>query len=69
MLSAHEVLTETRQIIENLDVTSMIHSDHYTNYVNVHGRMPEDKERMLQVIDEALEEDESEFRAVYVGTQ
>jgi radical SAM superfamily enzyme YgiQ (UPF0313 family) len=54
MLSAHEVLTETRQIIENLDVTSM---------------MPEDKERMLQVIDEALEEDESEFRAVYVGTQ
>ena len=69
MLSAHEVLTETRQIIEHLDVTSMIHSDHYTNYVNVHGRMPEDKERMLQVIDEALEEDESEFRAVYVGTQ
>lgn len=69
MLSAHEVLTETRQIIEHLEVTSMIYSDHYTNYVNVHGRMPEDKERMLQVIDEALEEDESEFRAVYVGTQ
>ena len=69
MLSAHEVLTETRQIIEHLDVTSMIYSDHYTNYVNVHGRMPEDKERMLQVIDGALEEDESQFRAVYVGTQ
>jgi radical SAM superfamily enzyme YgiQ (UPF0313 family) len=69
MLSAHEVLTETRQIIEHLDVTSMIYSDHYTNYVNVYGRMPEDKERMLQVIDGALEEDESEFRAVYVGAQ
>jgi radical SAM superfamily enzyme YgiQ (UPF0313 family) len=69
MLSAHEVMTETRQIIEHLDVTSMIYSDHYTNYVNVYGRMPEDKERMLQVIDGALEEDESQFRAVYVGTQ
>lgn len=69
MLSAHEVLLETRQIIEHLDVNSVIYSDHYTNYVNVYGKMPENKERMLQVIDEALEEDESEFRAVYVGTQ
>ncbi len=69
MLSAHEVLRETRQIIQNLDVTSRIHSDHYTNYVNIYGRMPQDKERMLQVIDGALGEDESQFRAVYVGTQ
>ena len=69
MLSAHEVLTETRQIIEDLDVTSMIYSDHYTNYVNVSGRMPDDKKRMLQVIDRALDKDEREFRAVYVGTQ
>ena len=69
ILTAHEVLTETRQIIEHLDVTSMIYSDHYTNYVNVHGRMPKEKERMLQVIDGALEKDESQYRAVYVGTQ
>ena len=69
MLSAHEVLKETRQIIEHLDVTSMIYSDHYTNYVNVSGRMPEDKKRMLQVIDGARDKDESEFRPVYVGTQ
>ena len=69
VLSAHEVLRETRQIIQHLDVTSKIYSDHYTNYVNVHGRMPEEKERMLQIIDGALEEDESAFRSVYVGTQ
>ena len=69
MLTAHEVLKETRQIIEDLDVTSMIYSDHYTNYVNVSGRMPDDKKRMLQVIDRALDKDEREFRAVYVGTQ
>lgn len=69
MLSAHGVLRETRQIVEHLDVSSMVYSDHYTNYVNVYGRMPEDKERMLRVIDDALEKDEREFRAVYVGTQ
>jgi radical SAM superfamily enzyme YgiQ (UPF0313 family) len=69
VLSAHEVLMETKQIIQHLDVTSMIYSDHYTNYVNVYGRMPEDREKMLKVIDGALGKDENEFRAVYVGTQ
>jgi radical SAM superfamily enzyme YgiQ (UPF0313 family) len=69
MLSAHEVLKETRQIIEHLDVTSTIYSDHYTNYMNVYGSMPEDRERMLQTIDRALEQDISVYRPVYVGTQ
>ena len=69
MLSAHEVLNETRNIIEALDVTSEVFSDHYTNYVNVDGRMPDDRERMLGLIDEALTRDESCFRPIYVGTQ
>ena len=69
MLSAHEVLGETREILENLDVTSKIRSDHYTNYVNVCGSMPDDRENMLSVIHEALRKDESFFRPVYVGTQ
>jgi hypothetical protein len=62
-------LKETRQIIEHLDVTSTIYSDHYTNYMNVYGSMPEDRERMLQTIDRALEQDISVYRPVYVGTQ
>ncbi|MCD6296436.1 MAG: radical SAM protein, partial [Deltaproteobacteria bacterium] len=69
VLSAHEVLKETRHLIENLDVTSQVHSDHYTNYVNAHGKMPGDREKMLKVIDGALKKDEAAFRPVYVGTQ
>jgi radical SAM superfamily enzyme YgiQ (UPF0313 family) len=69
MLSPHEVLNETRMIIENLRVTSSIHSDHYTNYVDIHGRMPKDKKKMLQMIDEGIKMDENLFRPVYVGTQ
>lgn len=69
ILSAHEVLRETSEIIEHLDVTSEILSDHYTNYVNVYGRMPDDKEKMLEVIDDALKKDEPLFRPIYVGTQ
>ena len=69
ILSAHEVLRETSEIIEHLDVTSEILSDHYTNYVNVYGKMPDDREKMLEVIDDALKKDETLFRPIYVGTQ
>ena len=69
ILSPHEVLKETRLIIENLSITSSIHSDHYTNYVDVNGRMPADKAKMLKVIDEAIKMDESLFRPIYVGAQ
>lgn len=69
MLSPHEVLRETRLLIENLNVTSSIHSDHYTNYINLHGKMPADSDRMFGMIDEALKIDEDSFRPVYVGMQ
>ena len=69
ILSPHEVLEETKLIIENLDVTSSIHSDHYTNYIDVHGRMPHAKQHMIEVIDDALKMDESCLRRVYVGSQ
>jgi hypothetical protein len=69
VLSAHEVLEETKKFIGGLKVTSEIFSDHYTNYVNVHGKMPKDRDRMLRTIHEALKQDESYFRPIYVGTQ
>ncbi len=69
VLSPHEVLRETSLILENLSVTSSIHSDHYTNYVDVHGQMPVDKDKMLKKIEESLDMNEDRFRPIYVGTQ
>jgi radical SAM superfamily enzyme YgiQ (UPF0313 family) len=69
MCSAHGILRETKQIIEGLDVTSKVFSDHYTNYVNVCGKMPEDRSRMLRTVKSSLMKDESNFRPIYVGTQ
>jgi len=69
VLSAHQVLKEWQVIIEGLDVTSEIHSDHYTNYINVSGRMPGDKGRMLGQIREALTWEENRFRPIYVGRE
>ena len=40
--------------MKRLDVTSTYLSDHLSNYIPVNGKLPEDKQRMLAVIDEAL---------------
>ncbi|MCF8082061.1 MAG: radical SAM protein [Deltaproteobacteria bacterium] len=69
VLSPHEALRETRDFMANLTVTSRIASDHYTNYVDVHGALPRDRNRMLAAIDHGLQTPEHRFRPVYVGTQ
>lgn len=69
ILSPHEVLQETYTLIKNLKVNSQVFSDHYTNYINVNGKLPDDKDDMLQTIKTALKSDEKSFRDLYVGTQ
>ena len=69
ILSPQEALCEAGAIIRNLDVTSQIASDHYTNYVDVHGVLPQDRGRMLKTIEKSLQLGEEMFRPVYMGTQ
>jgi len=69
LLSPHEILKETYYLIEHLEVTGIVSSDHYTNYIDVTGKMPADREHLLKAVASALEIDEKKFRPVYVGTQ
>ena len=69
LLSPHEVLRETRLLIENIECETLITSDHYTNYINLEGRLPQDKERLLKEIDIALTWPETSFRPFFIGTQ
>ncbi|MDY6951696.1 MAG: radical SAM protein [Thermodesulfobacteriota bacterium] len=69
MLTPHGVLEETRQILEGLSIQTMLASDHYTNYINLCGNLPEDKRKLLKEIATALAQDESEFRPYFIGTQ
>lgn len=55
--SIEGVLIETRRLIEDLDVTSeLITSDFSSNFFmgGVDGKLPEDKEKLLESIDQAL---------------
>ncbi|MDD3365138.1 MAG: radical SAM protein [Syntrophomonas sp.] len=67
-LSPHESLREIRILIENLNCNhSMVVSDHITNYWNINGRIPDDRDKMLTEIDKALTIDESRFRIPNLG--
>jgi radical SAM superfamily enzyme YgiQ (UPF0313 family) len=52
--SPETILKETKLLLEGLDVTSQFLSDHISNLLPLHGKLPEDKEKMIQMIGEAL---------------
>jgi radical SAM superfamily enzyme YgiQ (UPF0313 family) len=55
LLSAHQALHETRLLVECLQGPTALLSDHVSNFLDVHGRIPEDKEAMLAQIEEAMQ--------------
>ena len=69
MLGPHDILKETATLLEGITASSYLTSDHYTNYVNLDGRLPEEKTRFLELIQVALKRDESEFRPIYIGAE
>ena len=62
LLNAHEALRETRLLVERLAGPTTLLSDHISNFLDVHGRIPEDKEEMLRLIDDALQKPLESFR-------
>ena len=69
MLSPHEVLRETALLIMELQASSFLSSDHYTNYINLEGKLPEEKKRLLDKINNALKQDEASFRPFFIGRE
>ena len=54
--SAESILKETKLLLEKLQATSQFLSDHISNLLPLHGKLPEDKEKMIHLIDEGLKE-------------
>ena len=69
MLGPHGVLREAATMIRLLDAPSRLTSDHYTNYINLEGRLPGCRNRLLAQIDDMLKRPETEFRPFFVGDQ
>ena len=63
----HEAMREVRVLIESLDTTTQVLSDHVSNYADVAGQLPADKDRMLELIDRALAVAEDSLRPRYIS--
>ena len=68
MLGPRGVIREAADMIARLQVTSQITSDHYTNYINLHGRLPEDRARLMDEAEQALNHSRESFRPFFIGT-
>jgi hypothetical protein len=62
LLDAHQALEETRLLVTELEGPTMLLSDHITNFLDVNGRIPEDRELMLETLDDALAQPITAFR-------
>jgi len=68
LLSPHEALQEIGLLISNLHCEgSYVLSDHVSNYWNISGRLPEDREIMLDGIKTALAVPENRFRPAEIS--
>ena len=59
-----DMLREVRVVIESINVSSgcIFRTNHASNYLPLAGRLPNDKEKLLKIIDQALAEGESSLR-------
>ncbi len=56
------ILKETKILLRELEVDSQFLSDHISNLLPLNGKLPDDKEKMIKLIDEALKDiGEDEF--------
>jgi radical SAM superfamily enzyme YgiQ (UPF0313 family) len=64
LMGPQSVIEETKLLLEHLEVKSMFLSDHWSNFINLRGQLPHDKERLLREADQALTWPEDAFRAL-----
>lgn len=57
-----ECLRELRILVGDLTGRMLLLSDHVSNYVDLNGRLPDDRQTMIDGLDRCLKMDEKEFR-------
>jgi radical SAM superfamily enzyme YgiQ (UPF0313 family) len=69
LCTPHQVLAETAELVRRLDGPLELFSDHYTNYLDLSGWLPEDRQRLLETLAEAGRLPRSAFRPDFVGSR
>ncbi len=62
LLGPFQALRETRLLVDRLTGPTVLLSDHISNFLDIHGRIPDDKHLMLETIEDALQWPVERFR-------
>lgn len=60
-LQPREILKEQRRIIKNLTVQTEIYNDHSSNFAQFGGKLPEEKNKMLTILESLINDPYLEF--------
>lgn len=69
LCTPHQILDETAELIAGLRGPLDLTSDHYTNYLDLAGGLPRDRDRLLEEIRAARRLPRRAFRPDFVGEQ
>jgi hypothetical protein len=56
-------------LLKGIKASTYLTSDHYTNYIDLEGQLPDATPRLLELLDTALTREQSTFRPHFVGTE
>lgn len=54
LLKPDEILLELKVLLENISINTQFHANHGSNYLPLIGRLPRDKEKLIQLIDQGV---------------
>jgi len=69
LCTPHQIIAELRELVAKLEGPLNLYSDHYTNYVNLEGELPGDREVLLTFLDRTGQLPRQAFRPDFVGSQ
>jgi radical SAM superfamily enzyme YgiQ (UPF0313 family) len=69
LMGPHDCLRELEVLVSRLEGPTRLLSDHLSNYADIRGNIPGDREVLLDRIARALELDEDDFRGSLIGRQ
>lgn len=69
LCTPHQIIEETKALVETASGPLHLYSDHYTNYLNLQGHLPEDRLAILRKLEEARQLPREAYRADFIGSQ
>ncbi len=67
LMEPHQVLAELHLLVKNISAKTQLLSEHHSNFITFSAQMPEGKQKLLQLIEQAMMQPRESFRPVGIS--